>query len=43
VGRSSGRPGGGETVTTNRDRGIPWYQWAYTSEDILFGKDKGGN
>jgi dipeptidyl aminopeptidase/acylaminoacyl peptidase len=32
-----------EPVTDNRDRGIPWYQWAYTNDDLLFGKDKDGN
>ncbi len=35
--------GAAKPVTTNRGRGIPWYQWTYTSEDILFGKDKDGN
>lgn len=30
-------------VTDNRGRGISWYQWTYTNQDILFGKDKGGN
>lgn len=30
-------------VTNNKDRGIPFYQWAYTNDHILFGKDKDGN
>ncbi|MEJ2325502.1 MAG: S9 family peptidase [Chromatiaceae bacterium] len=36
-------PWAAKPVTANRGRGIPWYQWAYTNEDILFGKDQGGN